>query len=244
VQVARAGDEAMIGDGTDERRCRFDRVDSARLLRAGGIAPGGEIPGEAHVPRCGAQNVAVDREDHVRRVELWHDLDRRAVRKHRALAHVVTRDRIPLVPARSRIGRDERVELGGEGRRGDRAGEHTQAFAPILRKLRSQRCQGGKQALPVGGEAAPQDRAGAIRVVEIEQLRLRQRIGRTEACRMPHVALDLDRPAHLMLDHDSGGVAVKYVGGGVEVWDARNDARRLAHCRNQMAAGAAGITAG
>ena len=66
-------------------------------------------------------------------------------------------------------------------------------------------------------------RPSPIRIVEIEHLRLREDVGGAEACWMPRVSLYLDRPAHLVLDHDAGCVSVSHIGGGVEVRQAGNN---------------------
>ena len=79
------------------------------------------------------------------------------------------------------------------------------------------------------------------RIVEIQHHRLREHIRRTEARRMVRIALDLDRPAHPVLDHDAAGVAVQDVGGRVVVGQRGNDVGRDSHRRNQHARRAAPI---
>ena len=106
-------------------------------------------------------------------------------------------------------------------------------FAAILSRCVQQR---GLQQLPIGRQTMRRYRGGAIRIVEIQQLRLREHVGGAEARRMLRIALHLDRPAHLMLDDNAGGVAIHDVGGAVKVRQSRNDIRRHPHRRSQVSA--------
>ena len=50
------------------------------------------------------------------------------------------------------------------------------------------------------------DAGRAVRIVEIQDQRLGDRVGRAEAAGMLRIALHLDRPAHRVLDHDASAV--------------------------------------
>ena len=113
VQFARTRGETMVGGRTDERRRRLDRIDAAHL-RAHRIAPRCKIPRETHVARRRAQQVAVDRHDHIGFVEPRCERQRPAVSADRCLAHGIARQRLPLVPSHGRITLLQRRELACE----------------------------------------------------------------------------------------------------------------------------------
>ena len=123
-------------------------------------------------------------------------------------------------------------------RRGDRAGQDAKPRAAVLGEPRALRGQDGQHILPIGGQTARRDPPRPIRVVKIEHLRLRERIRGAQARRMLRISLHLDRPPHLMLDHDAGGIAVQHVGSAVEIRQSRNDVRGHPHRRNQIPSGA------
>ena len=118
VKLMRPGDEAVIRDGSGQRRRRLHGVNSAHLPRPRGIAARGVVAREAQVPRRRAQEIAVDGEDNVRRREFRRQFDWLAVRKHSALYNISARDRLPPVPAGFRVKCKQRIELPSQGRRG------------------------------------------------------------------------------------------------------------------------------
>jgi hypothetical protein len=174
----------------------------------------------------GVEEIALDGEDRLRRIELQHGVDRAAERQRRAGAHIVAGLGVPAVPAQRGKALAERGELRGEGRRGGGAAEEAEPLAAALGEfVRAQRQRLGEGA--GGGDAAlPQDRRRAVRVVEVENAGLREDAGRAEARRVLRIALDLDRPSHLVDEQDPRRVAVAGEGGGEGARQAGDDARR------------------
>jgi hypothetical protein len=83
-----------------------------------------------------------------------------------------------------------------------------ETIAAALSDFRSLRRQSGLQLRLIGGGAVRRYRPCPIRIVEIEHLGLRESVCSAEARWMPRIAFYLDRPAHLVLDHDAGRVSV------------------------------------
>ena len=68
----------------------------------------------------------------------------------------------------------------------------------------------------------------AVGIVEVEQRRLREHIGRAEAGRVRRVAFNLGRPSFVALDEQAGRAATERHRGCVEQRPAGNDVLRLA----------------
>ena len=217
MQFLRPGDESMVRHGTDQRRCRLNRVEPAHLLRTARIAARGEVSGKAQMPGRGTQEIAVDGEDHVSGRQVRHALNRRTEGECASLPNVVAGNRLPLVPTRRRILREQRVKLRGESRRGDAASQDPECCTVVLGDFRPLRQQRGQQQLPISGEVMGGYRGRTIRIVEIQHLGLGEHVGSAEACRMLRITLDFDRPAHLMLNDNARCVTVHDIGGAVEV---------------------------
>src|SRR5208283_2409193 len=149
------------------------------------------------------QQIAVDGEHDVCCVKQRRCLHRRSIGELAALAYIRARDRLPVKPTRFRINVVEGVELCNERWRGDGAREHDEALAVILRKNVALLRNGAREAFSTPGQARTRDFPFALRVVEIEHLRLGEDVRRAEARRMVWIALDLDRATHPVLDHDA-----------------------------------------
>jgi len=161
--------------------------DGAAGARAGGAhpAPGGE-------PQLASPAGVAERE-----LETAHDL--------------VVGDRLVLVPGHPREPLGERPPHPHHARRAGRLAEHAEPAAvaatlgmplgPLAELLPRRR--GRPLLVPVRAERA----AGAVRVVHVEDGRLREQVGRAARRRMGGVALDLDRPPLEALHEDAGADA-------------------------------------
>jgi hypothetical protein len=231
----RSRGEAMVGSRADQRRRRLDRVDAAHLC-AYRIAPRGEIPSETHMARRRAQQIAVDRDDHVGPVELRHKCKWPTIGTHRGIAHRIAWQRFPLMPSHRRIKLLQRSKLPRERGRGDATGQDTQPLAMRLAPPRALRRQRRLEVLPALRHAAARDAGGAIGIVEAEDLRLRDRVRRTEARRMRGIAIHLDRPPRIVAHQHAARVAAQHAGGREHVAAIGDRIARRTHRRDQLAA--------
>ncbi len=103
-QIARPRDEAMVSRRADQGRRRLDCIDAAHFGRARRIAPRGEIARITQMPGRRAQEIAIDRENRVRGVELEQRVERTPVGERRPLCHIAARRRLEPPPTRLRIG--------------------------------------------------------------------------------------------------------------------------------------------
>src|SRR6185312_1813007 len=101
----------------------------------------GEGRGIAHLLRPGPQRIGVEREHHLRAVEMRQRRERPPEGKCGARAGRIVVDRLIAQPTRLWKNAGERLELADQGRRGDTPGDNAQAGAaprPFFFKLRLQ----------------------------------------------------------------------------------------------------------
>ncbi len=153
-------------------------------------APGGELPGLPQRVALARQQVALEREDHVRVGEREHRLEGAPERERRAGTGLV-RLRGPRIEAGAREARQDPAAEVGERRRRGRLDEEAEPRALVLVVAGRERVnlleQPGEgqlaRALPEPGEAG--------RVVQVEDRRLADRVRAAPARRMGGVPLDL-----------------------------------------------------
>ena len=97
----------------------------------------------------------------------------------------------------------------------------------------SRRCR--RECLPARYLAALRNGLGAVRIIEAENARLIDGAGQTEAGGVIGVALDLDRPPHLVLDQHAGPIAAERGGGGKITRAAGNYSLGLLDIGNPLA---------
>src|SRR5689334_5847132 len=79
------------------------------------------------MPRCAAQQVTVDCQEHIYRGQVGHRIYRLIESQPRSLADVVPRNRLPLMPACLTVPRQDSVELRGQCWRSDGASQDTKS---------------------------------------------------------------------------------------------------------------------
>ncbi len=182
------------------------------------------------------EQVGVEGEDHLGGREIEHGPQRAAESQVRAGVAVVLIQRLPDMPARSRVGGQEALALGRQGRRVAALSEDGQPPAAAG-------AQGREQAGGRGGEVRPllsqfaaaiaaDGAAAAVRIVELEDRRLGQGIGGTAPNRMLGVALHLDRPAVEAGHQEAARAACQLEGGGEAPRLAGRLTGRLVGARN------------
>ena len=216
---------AVVRRRADQGRGRLHRVNPAHA-RPHRVAPLAEIASVPHMPGRRAQKVAVQSEDHVGLVEPRHDRHRLPVCHLRAPPGCIGGERLPDMPPRLRILGDQRLDAAGQRRRADRPGQDPEPLSPRLREPCALLQHGGQQRLPFARPALVLDPGGTVGVVEVQDGRLRPGVRGAQAARVVRIALNLDRPPHRVLDHDTQRRAVREAGRRVVVRDAGHDPRR------------------
>lgn len=215
--------QAVIGRRAGDRWNRFYRVQPVHGLEPGRYPPPRrEVAGVAHAARPPAENVGVERNHHVRLGEVVDAFNVLAERPLRALQGVVPPNRLIRMPARQGKERKQVSELRRERRRRDGSGQDPEAGAlrcPVLFQLSH---HGRRKRVPAARAAEVLHDLRAVRIVEIENRRLREAVGSAQAGGMLGIALHFDRPAHVALRQQAEAVAAKRHGGGVEQRPARN----------------------
>jgi len=152
----------------------------------------------------GAQEVGVEREDDVGAIEAVLAVDVVAEGELRARASVVAARGIPLMPIRRRVAAEEIGNLIGERWRADRLGEEAKA-SPLERLLCVQhRANRAEESRPRPNLAERHERLRSIGIVQAEDGRLREDVGRAQAARVPWVAFHLGRPSLVAFDQQAG----------------------------------------
>ena len=224
--------EPVVGGRARQRGRALDDVEPVhlRLLRVD-LASRGIL---AHEPEAGGMarhEVGLEAQDDVGGLEPVLGLHRLAERQSRACADVVAVDGLPAHPPRLGQLGSERLPLRGEGRRGHPPGENPKPGTARL-ALRLERLpQGLSEGAP--GALLPQIAHGRrpVGVVQAEDVRLSEDIGRAEALRVVGVPLDLRRPALVALHEDAARVAVVRGRRGEEERTARHQVLGLPHVR-------------
>ncbi len=236
VNLSRAQRQPMIGLGADQGRRAFDRIDPAHLgpglVRA---PPRGEVAGIGEPARHRRDQIAFDREDHIGGVEIEHLVERPPKGALAGGEFGVAVQRLPLVPAHRRELLLQCSDLRGERGRRHGPGQKSQPVAAARRQLRAAADQGRDKILPVGDFPMADDCLGATRVVELEDARLHDRTGGAEARRVVGIALDLDRPRHLVRDQHAGGISLDGHRRRIIARAAGHHAGRLLDIRQKLA---------
>ena len=206
----------MIGDAADQRRQRLGRIDPAHA-RPHRIAPRCDLPRVAEVAGRAADQVAVQCQHHVRGIGMHDEVERPAVCQLAAAPDVVARHRLPLLPRRLRVAPQQGFQGRAQGRGDDAAGEDSEAVPLRLREPGALAEQVGLQRLRAREPPGVHQPGRAVRIIEIQQHRLAVDAGRTEASGVLRIALDLDRPAHLVGDDDARRGAAVHQRGRVAV---------------------------
>ncbi len=169
--------------------------------------------------------VGLEAQDDVGALEPVLGLDRLAEGQLRARADVVAVGGLPAhPPGLGELGA-ECLQLRGEGGRGRAPGQEPHAGPALL--LVEDLAQGLAEGAP--GAVLPLIEHGlrAIGIVEAEDVRLAEHVGRPEALRVVGVALDLRRPPLVALHEDAARVAVVGDRGGEVERAARHELLRL-----------------
>ncbi len=231
--LARAQGEPVVRLRTGQPRHALERVETVHPPGVLGTAARRECPRMRDAGRS-AEEVGVERHDHVRPVEVIDGVERASKGQARARAGVVRADRIPLMPAGLGEAREHALDSGSQGRRRDRLGEEPEsgaAMRPLAGERLTHRAQEGR---PRTNLAEVRQRLGASGIVEIEDRRLREDVGGAQARRMERVPLDLGRPAFVALDEHAHAAAGARHRGGVEQRPPRHDLLGLTHVRNDQ----------
>ncbi len=226
-----ANGQAVIGLRSSERGRALDRVEAIGVLAIVHDAPArGEITLVSEAAGTAIDEVGIERDDDVRLVEV---VDRPAVGRR----HALRTGRIELVPARLRIRAENRRHHVRERRGRDRTGQEPQARA-LLCLLSSQRLlRGGEEVPPRTDVAALGDDLRAIRIVEIEDLGLREDVRRAEAGGVLRIAFDFGRMPHVALDQHRPRVSALYDRTRKEQRTSRHDVFGLLHVRDDLLRG-------
>ncbi len=207
--LRRAKRQAMIGARPGNRWRALDRVQSAdRRGILSDVATGRELTGVAEAARHRAQEIAIERHDHVRVVDVISRLDVLAESEARASAEVVSTDWRDLVPARHGHPGNQLFELLSQCRGADGAGEDSQPDAAPAPDRSDRRSQRSGELAPRPDLALVGHRLCPIGVIQRKNRRLGENIRGAKAGRMIGVALDLRRPAHVTLDQHAGRIAI------------------------------------
>jgi hypothetical protein len=234
LDLARLRRQAMIGTRSGRRRHRFDRIEPVHPIGLLGTPARGEVPRVPQAPGSGADEVGVERQDHVSAIEPVLRVHVFAKREFRAGTCAVAARRIPLMPFRGRVSSQHIANLRGERRRVDRLGEDAQPRA-FERRLRRQRIANRTQERrPRPDLAEVGQRLRPVRIVEPENRRLREHVARAEAARMQRIPLDLGRAAFVTLDQQSRRDAAERHRRGEEQRFAGNEVFGLADVRNDL----------
>src|SRR6266852_5534650 len=136
-----------------------------RVVRASELAAPRKFSRVPDVPRAAAKEIGIERKDDVSLLRAINRVEVAAKRKLRALACTVADGRLPLAPLGLRKKRKQRLNLRGERRRSDNAGQYAEtctvrAFHRSRDGLRTvQKCRPRLDFSELG------DRLRAIRIV-------------------------------------------------------------------------------
>ena len=176
------------------------------------------LPSQAHRLRMANREVRIQRQNDIRSGEIDLRPHGRPKRSGRTSPNFIPIDRVKFDPFRFGEHLLESGPQVGQSHRGARPRQHAQGF-PLLRPLGIEnRSNGLRERIPrgrFGRLALPHLHAhGPIRVVHLQDQRLRQRVGRTETGRMFRIAFRLDRPTVVTGDHQRLGDAPQLPTGG------------------------------
>ena len=128
--------ETMLGHRSRNTWCSFRDVKTRRFrvcVRGSRPAPPGIVASVTNAARHSrTQKISVQRNDHVRLIELVNRIQRFAERGHRSRARRVPPARLILMPFRLRKGSCKVLELAAQRRRSNRARQDSQA-GPLFR---------------------------------------------------------------------------------------------------------------
>jgi hypothetical protein len=143
----------------------------------------------------------------------------------------------PLDPPRPRVRGEHLLDLGRQGRRGDRFGQDPQARA-LGDRLRGQpRAHRRDEGTPRSNLAQLHHRSRAIGVVQRQHRGLRIQIGRAEAAGVIGIAFDLRRAPLVAFDEQPGRHAAERHRGRVVLRSTRDLVFRLPHVRHDQLGG-------
>ncbi len=131
---------------------------------------------------------------------------------------------------------EQRFDARPQRVRGHGAGDDPQSGAVLRRQCRTLSTQSRLEGLEVRGLATEADPGGAVRIIEVQQLRLGEHIQGAQTCRMKRITFDLERSPHDVFDDDAEGIAAQHVSSRVEVGQAGHDVGWRAHGRNEVGA--------
>src|SRR5581483_7494383 len=118
LYVCRSHPQPMVRLCPGIRQRALDRVEPAHVARIG-IAARGEIARIAcHAGESSVEEIRVERNDYISRVELVRRLNRLTEGHTRTFIHVVTINRLPEMPLRLRETLEHRLHLLDKRRRG------------------------------------------------------------------------------------------------------------------------------
>ena len=199
----------MIGHRTGDGQRRLDDIEAAHLTAR--LAAGRELARQAGLLVALAQEVGVQRQDHVGRGGLEARHQRLAESDLRALDGAVVGQRRVTDELRRREALEDPAAQIGEQRRGRRRGQEAEARTLALGhgvrahgRLRQERPPGE----PAGAGA---QLLRAIVVVDAQHQALFERGGGAQRLRVVGVALDLGRAPLVALDEQAARVAVEAV---------------------------------
>ena len=211
----------MVGVHAGLRHQRLDGIKTVHLVAGlGDLAALRETADVMRAVFLAADEVAIQRENHLRRREFETRRDRRADGDAgRALMHAEVH-RFVHEPARLRqLLRDHRLQARA-GRRVVLFEHEAQPVAFIRSELLRERRERVERLLAGDGVALVPEELRAVGIVEAEDGGLREVVRAAVAVGMLRVTLDLRRPAFVRLDDERNGAAAVRHGGGEELRDA------------------------
>ena len=191
----------MIRIRACERGCRLDSIKPEHLLcAAADAAPIGESPAQRDLLGPGIEEARVEAQDHIGIADPGEDIEGPVKREPRRLRRAAVQWLIGVPCHRGKL-RLQRLDLPQQGWRRDTPSQEGEPRSLVLAMTIRHGLPCREEILPGADFVGLNGRLSARRIVEIEDFRLGENVGGTEACGVPRVAFYL-RGAALVRGHD------------------------------------------
>ena len=219
----------MVRDRSGGRRRRLGHVQPVHLgFRATDAAAVGEVAGVTNVAGRGrAEDVGVERDDHVGLIEAVMDVGRRSKGQLGSGVAVLARRRVVLVPLRLRHAGEELANLRPERRRPNSLGQKAQPGSAVRLQLGHLTADRLNETAP-GADLAPIHHGlRPVGVVHRQDRALTEQVRRADARGVIGVAFELGRTPHVAFGQQARADAAERHRRGKEQRLARDDVFRL-----------------